>query len=97
MAWFADLPRGRARLGVAGKIMTPRAAAGFLDAGADFVLIGRAAILHPDFPERARADAGFAPVPLPVSAAYLRDQGLGARFMKYIATFDGFLEPAETA
>src|SRR5271165_2249325 len=56
MAWFTDLPRHGVRLGVAGKIMTPGVAAELLEAGADFVMIGRAAILHHDFPRRARAD-----------------------------------------
>lgn len=96
LSFFTDLPRGRTRLGVAGKIMTPATAAELLAAGADFVLIGRAAILHHDFPRRAQADPGFVPVPLPVTEAYLADQGLGRRFLRYMATWDGFVAPAET-
>jgi 2,4-dienoyl-CoA reductase-like NADH-dependent reductase (Old Yellow Enzyme family) len=95
MSWFTDLPRGGTRLGVAGKIMTPRIAADMLAAGADFVLIGRAAILHHDFPRRSLADPGFEPVPLPVTEAYLASQGLGRRFLRYMATWDGFVEAAE--
>ena len=94
-SWFTDLPRGQARLGVAGKIMTPGVAAEMLEAGADFVLIGRAAILHHDFPRRAQADPGFQPVPLPVTAEYLAAEGLGRRFLRYMATWDGFVAPAE--
>jgi 2,4-dienoyl-CoA reductase-like NADH-dependent reductase (Old Yellow Enzyme family) len=56
-AWFTDLKRGQTRLGVAGKIMSPAVAAELLELGADFVLIGRAAILHHDFPARARGTA----------------------------------------
>jgi 2,4-dienoyl-CoA reductase-like NADH-dependent reductase (Old Yellow Enzyme family) len=97
LAWFTDLPRGRTRLGAAGKIMTPRLAARHLADGADFVLIGRAAILHHDFPLRARADPEFQPVPLPVSVDYLRAQGLGARFLRYMATWDGFVAPEPQA
>jgi 2,4-dienoyl-CoA reductase-like NADH-dependent reductase (Old Yellow Enzyme family) len=97
LSYFTDLPRGPARLGVAGKIMTPRTAAELIEAGADFVLIGRAAILHHDFPVQARRDPGFTPVPLPVSADYLRRQGLGRRFLRYMQTWDGFVEPEPAA
>jgi 2,4-dienoyl-CoA reductase-like NADH-dependent reductase (Old Yellow Enzyme family) len=93
MSYFTGLPRGRTRLGVAGKIMTPRFAAEMLAAGADFVLIGRAAILHHDFPERARAGMGFRPAPLPVTETYLASEGLGGRFLRYMATWDGFVVP----
>jgi 2,4-dienoyl-CoA reductase-like NADH-dependent reductase (Old Yellow Enzyme family) len=97
MSYFSELPRGGVRLGVAGKIMTPRIAETMLEAGADFVLIGRAAILHHDFPERARADPGFRPVPLPVTEAYLASEGLGRRFLRYMATWDGFVEKEPVA
>jgi len=93
--WFADLPRGRARFGVAGKIRTPRIAERMLADGADFVLIGRAAILHHDFALRARADLDFEPVPLPVTMDYLAAEGLGRRFQKYMATWDGFVVKEE--
>jgi 2,4-dienoyl-CoA reductase-like NADH-dependent reductase (Old Yellow Enzyme family) len=93
MSYFTELRRGQVRLGVAGKIMTPRLAADMLECGADFALIGRAAILHHDFPRRARADPGFQPVSLPVTAEYLSREGLGARFLRYMATWDGFVAP----
>jgi len=94
-SYFLDLPRNGVRLGLAGKIMTPRVATELLDAGADFVLIGRAAILHHDFPQRARANADFQPIALPVSAQYLHDQGLGARFIRYMRTWEDFVTPEE--
>jgi len=94
MSYFAELPRGPVRLGVAGKIMTPAQAAAALDAGADCVLIGRAAILHHDFPELARRDPGFTPIGLPVSPAYLRGQGLGDAFVTYMGSWPGFVEAA---
>jgi 2,4-dienoyl-CoA reductase-like NADH-dependent reductase (Old Yellow Enzyme family) len=95
--WFVDLPRGQVRLGVAGKIMTPRTAGRLVEAGVDFVLIGRAAILHHDFPARARTDPGFQPVALPVTADYLVSQGLGPRFVRYMGTFAGFVAPQDPA
>ena len=90
-SWFTELRRGQVRLAVAGKIRTPQAAASLLEAGADLTLIGRAAILNHDFARRSLEDAGFAPMSPPVTADYLADQGLGARFIRYMRTFDGFV------
>ncbi len=88
---FTDLPRHGAALGVAGKIMSARRAADCLAAGADFVLIGRGAILHHDFAARALADPGFAARPTPVSRAELAAEGLGPPFVDYMATWKGFV------
>ena len=93
MSYFTELPRGDVRLGVAGKVTSPAIAAEMLANGADYVLIGRAAILHHDFPERAR-DAAFTPVALPVTAEYLTNEGLGPAFVKYMSTWPGFVEAA---
>ncbi len=84
MSWFTELERGDTRLGVAGKIYRPGDVQSCLDDGCDFVLVGRAAILHHDFPELAR-DPGFEPVPLPVSRGHLSDEGLGEAFIDYMA------------
>lgn len=93
MSYFTELDRGNVRLGVAGKVTTPAIATQMLDNGADYVLIGRAAILHHDFPKRAR-DAAFTPVALPVTAEYLANEGLGPAFVKYMSTWPGFVEAA---
>jgi len=90
-AHFADLPRGETKLGAAGKIRDGASAQAALDAGLDFVLIGRAAILHHDFPERVRQSAAFTPIATPVSEAYLRDEGLGPAFVTYMRTWKGFV------
>lgn len=81
---FTDLPRGRTALGVAGKLMGAARAQACLDHGADFVLIGRGAILHHDFPRRALADPAFESVPRPVTREYLRGQGVGPAFVHYL-------------
>jgi 2,4-dienoyl-CoA reductase-like NADH-dependent reductase (Old Yellow Enzyme family) len=83
---FAALPRGQTRLGVAGKILSSATAQACLDHGADFVLIGRAAILHQDFVTQALADPGFTAMPRPVSRAWLASQSVGPRFIHYLAT-----------
>ena len=92
MSYFADLPRGDVRLGVAGKLMSAADARAMLDAGADFVLLGRAAILHHDWPQKARANPDFRPVSLPVTRAHLEAEGLGPTFVNYMSTWAGFVE-----
>ena len=92
MSYFTDLPRGNVRLGVAGKIMSAADARALLDAGADFVLLGRAAILHHDWPEKARANPDFRPASLPVTRAHLEAEGLGPAFVNYMSTWAGFVE-----
>jgi 2,4-dienoyl-CoA reductase-like NADH-dependent reductase (Old Yellow Enzyme family) len=93
MSYFTALDRGPVRLGVAGKVTSPAIASKMLDDGADYVLIGRAAILHHDFPERAR-DPEFTPVALPVTPEYLANEGLGPAFVTYMGTWPGFVQAA---
>ncbi|MEO8112899.1 MAG: hypothetical protein ABI655_00865 [Phenylobacterium sp.] len=98
--WFAELPRGKTRLGVAGKIMGAQAARRVLEHGADFPIIGRAAILHHDFPRRVAADPDFTAIALPVSREYLRKERLGPPFVEYMNGWKGFVaaeEPAEAS
>jgi len=96
MSCFTDLPRGETRLGCAGKVMSGEDARECLARGMDFVLLGRAAILHHDWPRRAAADAGFRPVPLPVSEQYLQDERLSPPFVQYMRNWKGFVEARES-
>ncbi|HEY2051475.1 MAG TPA: NADH:flavin oxidoreductase [Caulobacteraceae bacterium] len=97
--WFAELPRGTTRLGAAGKLMTGADSRRVLEHGLDFAILGRAAILHHDFPRRVAGDSDFGSAPLPVTRAYLRSEGLGPAFVDYMAGWKGFVteEPAEEA
>lgn len=91
--YFTELDRGNTRLGVAGKIMDAATAQRCIDSGADFALIGRAGILHHDFPRRVENNTAFASVQLPVSRAYLQGEGLGSAFLDYMTTgWKGFVE-----
>jgi 2,4-dienoyl-CoA reductase-like NADH-dependent reductase (Old Yellow Enzyme family) len=83
---FALLERGSTRLGVAGKIMDADTAQRCLDSGADFVLVGRGAMLHHDFARRALRDAQYRTPALPVSRAHLEAEGLGPAFLHYVAS-----------
>ncbi|OWK32371.1 NADH oxidase [Sphingomonas mucosissima] len=91
MSFFTELPRGAVRLGAAGKVMTAQEAAGVLEAGCDFVVIGRGAILRHDFPERVRQDAGYVSPALPVTAQHLLDEGLSPQFVNYMRNWKGFV------
>ena len=89
--WFTALERGNVRLSVAGKIRSARDAQRVFAAGVDALTIGRAAILHHDFPERCRDDPFFEPVDLPVTLEYLRSEGLSDRFIDYMSSWEGFV------
>ena len=89
---FTELERGKVLLGVAGKIRNAEDARRGIAEGADFVVVGRSAILHHDFPKLVTSNPAFEPVPNPVSAAYLRSEGLGEAFIDYMASWKGFVE-----
>lgn len=95
MSYFTDLPRGNVRLGAAGKVMDAETASWVLEAGCDFVAIGRAAILRHDFPERVRRDPGYRSPDLPVTAGHLREEGLTDDFIYYMRRWPGFVQPGE--
>ena len=84
MSYFTELDRRNTRLGVAGKIRTPQEAKAAIAAGADWIMLGRAAMLQHDFPNRYKADPSFKPVEMPVSRHYLKDEGLSEKFQEYI-------------
>ncbi|MGR8919321.1 MAG: NADH:flavin oxidoreductase [Gammaproteobacteria bacterium] len=92
---FTTLERKGVRLGVAGKLRTPEQFERALAEGADWVMLGRAAILHHDFPNQLAANPGFQPVELPVSREHLRAEGLSPPFVEYMTAWKGFVEDAD--
>ena len=96
--WFAELPRGETRLGAAGKLMSGADCRRILEHGADFAILGRAAVLHHDFPQKVAADPDFRAISLPVTRDYLRNERLGPAMVEYMNGWRGFVaqeEPAE--
>jgi 2,4-dienoyl-CoA reductase-like NADH-dependent reductase (Old Yellow Enzyme family) len=93
-SYFTELDRGPVRLGAAGKITSGEGVRQTMEMGFDFVVIGRGAILHHDFPKKFEADQNFSPIPLPVSADHLRAEGLGEVFVNYMRTWKGFVQEA---
>jgi 2,4-dienoyl-CoA reductase-like NADH-dependent reductase (Old Yellow Enzyme family) len=94
IAWVADLKRGSALLGVAGKITTGATARACIEAGSDFVTIGRGAIIHHDFPNRVAKNADFVAKALPLSVEYLHAEGVSDAFIGYVRRWDGFVAGA---
>ena len=88
---FAELPRGKVRLAVAGKLYGGPDITRAIDAGADIVALGRAAILHHDFPRLVAADPNVMMRPLPVTADELRAEGLSDGFVGYMRSWPGFV------
>ena len=84
MSFFTELDRHNTRLGVAGKIRTPQEAEATLAAGADWIMLGRAAMLQHDFPNRYQANPSFRPVEMPVTRKYLESEGISKKFQDYI-------------
>ena len=88
---FTDLDMKEVKLTVAGNIRTAEDVRTVIDAGVDFVTIGRAAILHHDFPQRVLADDNFVPISLPASRDYLGKEGLSPNFIQYMTRWEGFV------
>jgi len=88
---FANLERGATRLAVVGKLYSAAAVQRTINAGADIVAIGRAAILHHDFPRQVAADSEFEARKNPVSAEVLRAEGLSENFVNYMRNWKGFV------
>jgi 2,4-dienoyl-CoA reductase-like NADH-dependent reductase (Old Yellow Enzyme family) len=94
VSYFTDLERGSVRLGAAGKITTGADAVRALAERLDFVVIGKAAVLHHDFARRVLADQAFRPTAIPVTPDYLRNEGLSDTFIKYMRNWPGFVTEA---
>jgi 2,4-dienoyl-CoA reductase-like NADH-dependent reductase (Old Yellow Enzyme family) len=94
MSYFTELKRGNVRLGAAGKLTTGEGVHRAMEAGLDFVVIGRGAILHHDFPKRVATNPAFTPTPNPVTPEYLRAEGLSDAFVTYMRAWKGFVTDA---
>ena len=89
---FAAIPRGAVRLAVAGQIRDPADIREVLDRGVDVPVLGRAAILHHDYPQRLAADPGFAPRHPPATPDVLTSEGVSPAFLAYLtARFEGLV------
>ncbi len=92
LTYFTELERKGVRLGVAGKLRTPEEMQRAIDLGVDWIMLGRAAILHHNYPNLLSADANFTPVALPVTPEHLRTEGLSDAFVEYMKNWKGFVK-----
>lgn len=91
----AALP-SRVRLVVAGSVWSREAAERQLELGADAVALGRAAIVHPDWPRRAE-DPTWQPRRPPLTVAELAERAVSPVFAKYLERWEGFVAPSARA
>lgn len=91
LSYFTDIDRKEVRLGIAGKIRTPAEAEQAFASGVDWIMLGRAAILHHDFPLKMQTDGDFTPVNLPVTREHLANEGLSEKFIEYMNNWKGFV------
>ena len=88
---FTELDFKNVKLTVAGKIHTAEEVNKILQSKVDFVTIGRAGILHHDFPVKVMNDANFKTIDLPVTIEHLQAQGLSDKFINYMNNWKGFV------
>ena len=91
LEFTTDLDKKDVKITVAGKITGGEAVQKVLDAGIDFVTIGKAAILHHNFPVKVMEDPKFQQVQTPVSEEYLNNEGLSPTFREYMKSWEGFV------
>ena len=89
---FTELNRKEVLLTVAGNIRTGEDVDKIISSDVDFVTIGRAAILHHDFPNKVIENQSFIPIDTPSPKEHLRKEGLSEKFIEYLKVFKGFVE-----
>jgi 2,4-dienoyl-CoA reductase-like NADH-dependent reductase (Old Yellow Enzyme family) len=81
---FLVVPRGDVRIGVAGKVKQPEVAARMIGAGADFVMLGRAAIINHDFPAQMQRNPAWQPTPTPAPESHFAAECVSPVFIGYL-------------
>ena len=89
---FTELNRKEILLTVAGNIRNGEDVDKIISSDVDFVTIGRAAILHHDFPNKVLENHNFIPIDTPSPKEHLRKEGLSEKFIEYLKVFKGFVE-----
>ena len=95
--WFTELPRAQRGLGrrASRDVALMRR---LTDAGADFAILGRAAILHHDYPQLFAADPGLHADPDPGDPrAHLAAERLSPGFIEPMNNWKGFVAADEAA
>lgn len=91
ISWFRQRLGNHVPLFVAGEIWSGQDATQALNAGADFVSIGKAAIGHANWPSIIQNKDTIPPFP-PYSIEHLRQQSLGPAFIQYMNKWKNFVQ-----
>ena len=92
LEYFTEIDFKNTKLTIAGKIRNGNDVQKAMASGIDFVSIGRSAILHHDFPVKVMENLNFEPTQTPVSKSYLKNEGLGEKFVNYMSRWPDFVE-----
>ncbi len=90
--YFLEIPRNSIGLTVAGKIYGTNDVHSLLEKNIDFLSLGKAAILHHDFPLQLANNSDFHMIQTPVSESYLEKQGLSPKFIDYMRKWPDFVK-----
>jgi len=91
LEYFAEIDYKKVKWTVAGKIYSGKDVQNVINAGVDFVSIGKSGIIHHDFPNKVMNNPDFEPQSLPVSAEYLKNEGLNDQFITYMKRWPDFV------
>ena len=94
ITWFRERLGPKVPLFVAGEIWSPKDALNALNAGADFVSLGKVAIGNSNWPSIAK-DIDAAPLLPPYTVAHLQESGLGDDFIQYMKKWENFVDDTE--
>lgn len=86
---FTELPRHGVRIGASSDLVDSARAESLLGEGCDFVMLGRASITEPEFPNLVTRH-GHHSVHLPVRRSQLTARGHSRTFVDYLLNYRGF-------
>ena len=89
---FASMDKKNIKMTVAGNIRTAEDVQKIMEADVDFATIGRAAIIHHNFPKLVQNDSSFEQMSLPVTRDHLKAEGLSEPFINYLGRWPDFIK-----
>ena len=81
---FLNIDRRHVRIGVCGKVIGSESAQEALNLGADFVLIGRSAVVHHNMPVLMQKDSAFLRRLPAVDEQLMQNEGVSPKFITYL-------------
>ena len=88
---FTERPRGELRVAAAGQLYSGGDIQRVLDLGADLAVLGRFGIVNHDAPRTLEGDPTAKMRELPVPRKVLEAEGVGAPFLTYLSSWQGFV------